>query len=77
MSDCLDGLSTEQLMLRDFIYEIPEFLKDAEKQTREYQAGVFHALALLDSKLNSFEINQSRFARQMPDIEAWFIRGKL
>jgi hypothetical protein len=69
------GMTSEQLMLRDLIYELPDLLKDAEKEDRNYQAGVFHTLALLDHKLNSFEIDQSRFARQMPDLEAWFLRG--
>lgn len=62
-------------MLRDFLYEIPDLLAEAEKESRDYQAGVFHALGLLEIKLNSFEIDQSRFARQMPDIEGWFLRG--
>ena len=72
----LDGMSTEQLMLRDLIFEIPELLDEADKETRDYQAGVFHALGLLESKLSSFEIDQSRFARQMPDVESWFLRGE-
>jgi hypothetical protein len=71
----LDGMSSEQLMLRDLIYEIPDLLADADKESSDYRAGVFHALGLLKFKLNSFEIDQSRFARQMPDIEGWFLRG--
>ena len=72
----LDGMSTEQLMLRDLIFEIPELLEEADKESRDYQAGVWHALGLLEHKLETFEIDQSRFARQMPDIESWFLRGK-
>ena len=68
----LDGMSSEQLMLRDLIYEIPELLAEADMQSREFQHGVFSALRLLEWKLQSFEIDQSRFARQMPDIEAWY-----
>ena len=68
----LDGMSSEQLMLRDLIYEIPELLAEADTQSREFQHGVFSALRLLECKLQSFEIDQSRFARQMPDIEAWY-----
>ena len=69
-------MSSEQLMLRDLIYEIPDLLADADKESREFQHGVFTALHLLKFKLESFEIDQSRFARQMPDIEGWFLRGK-
>ena len=72
----LDGMSSEQLMLRDLIYEVPDLLREADGESREYQAGVWHALGLLESKLNTFEIDQSRLARQMPDVEAWIIRGK-
>ena len=72
----LDGMSAEQLMLRDLIYEIPDLLDKADRATRDYQVGVFHALGLLESKLSSFEIDQSRFARQMPDVEGWFLRGE-
>ena len=76
MSENLDGMSSEQLMLRDFLYEIPDLLAEADKQSRDYQAGVWHALGLLEHKLEAFEIDQSRFARQMPDIEGWFLRGQ-
>lgn len=72
----LDHMTTEQLMLRDLIFEIPEFLRDASKESRDYQAGVFHALGLLQSKINSFDIDQSQFAHQLPDIEAWFLGGR-
>jgi hypothetical protein len=68
-------MSSEQLMLRDLLYEIPDLLSEAGQESREYQAGVFHALGLLRHKLETFEIDQSRFARQMPDVEAWFLRG--
>jgi len=68
----LDGMSSEQLMLRDLIYEIPELLEEADKESREFQRGVFEALRLLEFKLQTFEIDQSRFARQMPDVEAWY-----
>ncbi|WP_423142817.1 hypothetical protein ACOYW6_05560 [Parablastomonas sp. CN1-191] len=68
----LDGMSSEQLMLRDLIYEIPDLLVDADKENRDFQHGVFTALRLLEWKLQSFEIDQSRFTRQMPDIEAWY-----
>ena len=62
-------------MLRDFIYEVPELLREADRESRDYQTGVFDALGLIEHKLNSFDIDQSRFARQMPDLEAWFLRG--
>ena len=68
----LDGMSTEQLMLRDLIFEIPELLAEADRESREFQHGVFTALRLLEWKLEAFEIDQTRFARQMPDIEAWY-----
>lgn len=73
MTEELDGMSTEQLMLRDFLYEVPDFLAEADNESGDYRAGVFHAFGLLAHYLNSFEIDQSRFARQMPDIESWFI----
>ena len=72
MTETLDGMSSEQLMLRDLIYEIPDLLVDAENESREFQHGVFTALRLLEFKLEVFEIDQSRFARQMPDIEKWY-----
>ena len=72
----LDGMSTEQLMLRDLIYEIPELLDRVDKESSDFQAGVFHTLGLLAGKLDSFEIDQSHFARQMPDVEGWFLRGE-
>jgi hypothetical protein len=75
MQEDLIGMSSEQLMLRDLIYEVPELLEAADQESREYQAGVFHALSLLRHKLEVFEIDQSRFARQLPDVEAWFLRG--
>ena len=68
----LDGMTSEQLMLRDLIYEIPELLAEAEQENRDFQHGVFTALRLLEWKLESFEIDQSRFARQMPNIEGWY-----
>lgn len=71
-SENLDGMSSEQLMLRDLIFEIPELLAEADKESRDFQHGVYTALRLLEFKLDSFEIDQSRFARQVPDIEAWF-----
>ncbi len=73
MSENLDGMSTEQLMLRDFLYEIPDFLAEADQKSADYRAGVFHTLGMLDHYLKSFEVDQSRFARQMPDVESWFI----
>ena len=68
----LDGMSTEQLMLRDLIFELPELLAEADRESREFQHGVFTALRLLEWKLEAFEIDQTRFVRQMPDIEAWY-----
>lgn len=75
--ESLDGMSTEQLMLRDLIYEIPDLLTEADSESTDYRMGMFHALGLLKHKLDSFEIDQSRFAKQMPDVEAWFLRGTL
>ena len=75
MTENLDGMSKEQLMLRDFLYEVPDFLAEADKESSDYRAGVFHAFGVLDHYLKSFEIDQSRFARRMPDLESWFIRN--
>jgi hypothetical protein len=76
MRENLDGMSSEQLMLRDLIYEIHEILAEAEHESREYQHGVREGALRLEEKLNSFEIDQSRFRRQMPDIDAWY-HGRL
>ncbi len=62
-------------MLRDFLYEIPDLLDDAKRESSAFQYGVFTVLSLLESKLKAFEIDQSRFVRRMPDIEAWYFRG--
>ena len=76
MSENLEGMSREQLMLRDIIYEIPDLLEQADKESKDYQAGMFHALSLLEQQLISFEIDQSRFTRQMPSMDGWFLRGE-
>ena len=73
----LDGMSSEQLMLRDIIYEIPDLLRDADTESRDYQRGMYVAFGLLQHQLDAFQIDQSRFARQIPDLEAWFHRGQL
>ena len=71
----LDGMSSEQLMLRDLLYEIPELLSEADRNENEYRRGVNEALRLLERKLKAFGIDQTRFARPMPDIERWYFRG--
>jgi hypothetical protein len=73
MNENLDGMSSEQLMLRDFLYEVPDLLAEADKECPDHRAGVFSALTMLDSYMKSFEIDQSRFARQMPNLDAWFL----
>jgi competence protein ComGC len=76
MKENLEGMSPEQLMLRDILYEIPDILADADRKTRDYQFGVAAVAKLLESQLHAFEIDQSRFARQMPDIDAW-LHGRM
>ena len=71
MTENLDGMSSEQLMLRDLIYEVPDLFAEADGQTRDYQFGVASVLKLFESKLQAFDIDQTRFARQMPDVDAW------
>jgi hypothetical protein len=73
MNENLEGMSTEQLMLRDLLYEIPDLLAEADQQESAYRAGVFSALSMLDSYLNSFQVDQSRFARRMPNLDSWFL----
>ena len=63
-------------MLRDLIYEIHEILAEADTESRDYQNGVREVALRLEEKLRNFGINQSRFARQMPDIDAWY-HGRL
>ena len=76
MNENLDGMTSEQLMLRDLIYEIPEMLAVADKESRDYQDGVREVALRLEEKIRNFGIDQSRFARQMPDIDAWY-HGRL
>lgn len=73
MRENLDGISTELLMLRDFLYEVPDLLAEADKKGAEFRAGVFSTLSMLDSYLQSFDIDQSRFSRPMPNLDAWFL----
>jgi hypothetical protein len=76
MSENLDGMLSEQLMLRDLIYEMPEILGDADQgDLPGYRLGVREVAKRLEDKLQLFQIDQSRFARQMPDVEAWYLRG--
>jgi hypothetical protein len=73
MNEDLDGMTTEQLMLRDLIYEIHDELEQAnQEELPGYRLGVLRIASLLQQKLESFNIDQSRFARQMPDVEAWY-----
>ena len=73
MTENLDGMTSEQLMLRDLIYEIPEILQEADEEDDPmYRLGVREVAYRLQEKLEIFQIDQSRFARQMPDIDAWF-----
>ena len=73
MTENLHGMSTEQLMLRDFLYEVPDLLAKADKETADFRAGVFSTLSMLDHYLQSFEIDQARFARQMPNLDTWYL----
>jgi len=61
-------------MLRDLIYELPDLLADADRNCPSYRAGVYAVVGMLKNHLGSFEIDQSRFARQMPDVDAWYLR---
>jgi hypothetical protein len=72
MSENLNGMTSEQLMLRDLIYEIHEILEEADKESRDYQRGVAEVAQRLEEKMSAFEIDQSRFARQMPNVDAWY-----
>ena len=73
MKEDLDGLTSEQLMLRDVIYEIHDILAEAEKGSSDYRFGVAAIAGLLEHQLDAFGIDQSRFARKMPDIDAWLV----
>ncbi len=70
MSENLDGMSAEQLMLRDVIYELNDLVDDAANNPdSSYRFGVYSVVSLLARQLDVFEIDQTRFARQMPDVE--------
>ena len=70
MTENLDGMSSEQLMLRDIIYELHDLVDDAVKEhDGMYRLGVYSIASLLKHQLETFEIDQSRFARQMPDLD--------
>jgi hypothetical protein len=72
----LDGMSSEQLMLRDIIYELYDFLDEAGKnKDTSYRMGVYSVVKILAEQMKSFNIDQSRFARQMPDIDLWLARS--
>jgi len=73
----LAGMSREQLLLRDLIYEMPEVLRDASSESMEYRSGLYSLAKLMEMKLEAFEIDQTKFARQMPDVSAWYERGEL
>ena len=76
-SEDLLGMSKEQLLLRDLIYEIPDVLSEASSETFEYRSGIYNLAKLLEMKLEAFGIDQTKFARQMPDVSAWYERGEL
>ena len=60
-------------MLRDLLYELPDFLAEADRESPDYRAGVHAMGCMLESYLNNFNIDQSKFARPMPNIDAWFL----
>jgi hypothetical protein len=68
----LDGMTTEQLMLREFLYELPELLAAADGEPPAYRQGVYSVVAMLENCLDTFAVDQSRFARRMPNVDAWF-----
>ena len=70
MNENLDGMTNEQLMLRDIIFELHDLVDDAVKQPDSgYRFGVYSIASVLKHQLETFEIDQSRFARQMPDLD--------
>ena len=77
MTENLGGMTSEQLLLRDLIYEIPEILEEADEEGDPmYRLGGRVVAYRLEEKLKNFGIDQSRFARQMPDVDAWFLGQK-
>jgi hypothetical protein len=74
MAEDLRGMTAEQLMLRDLIYELHDELAEAASEDLPgYRLGVRRIAALLQQKLDASEIDQSKFARQMPDVDAWYL----
>ena len=54
MTENLDGMSSEQLMLRDIIYELHDLVDDAVKEPdRMYRMGVFSIASLLKHQLET------------------------
>jgi len=76
VTEDLTGMTAEQLMLRDVIYEVHDILDDANQKSRDYQFGVAAVAGLLQHQLDTFGIDQSRFARRMPDVDAW-LHGRM
>jgi hypothetical protein len=68
----LDGMTSEQLMLRDFIYEVNDILAEAEGASFDERLGLRPIAKLLEMNLQAFQIDQSRFARSLVDVDAWF-----
>jgi hypothetical protein len=68
----LDGMSSEQLMLHDLIYEINEALEEAREAPVHERLGLRRIAKLFEIKLETFEIDQSKFARPLVDVDAWF-----
>ena len=59
--------------LDDFFYEVTDFLSEADEKSTDYRAGVFSTLTMLNSYLDTFDIDQSRFRRPLPDLDFWFL----
>jgi hypothetical protein len=62
-------------MIQDVVSEINELLEESSGASDDYRAGVFHAAGILFHKLNSFEIDQSKWNRPMIDPERWYLGG--
>jgi hypothetical protein len=76
MLEHLDGMSSEQLMLCDVIYELYDLLDEASKDPNSsFRMGVYSVVKVLSDQMKAFEIDQSKYPRPMPDVDAW-LAGK-
>jgi hypothetical protein len=73
MVENLEGMTSEQLMLRDLIYEVNEVLVEHRGSSFEERLALARIATLLERKLQVFDIDQSRFGQRLLDVDAWLV----